>query len=115
MGIYLFGQLKGAVCHDLHHIRCGMLEPFFSKCSVAELVPSIQNKVSRLCDQLDGAGKTGEVINLDECYSAFTTDIMSEYYVSTNPQATTKPSFGPKRCDYIDSWLESKPPQPEVC
>jgi hypothetical protein len=92
--------------HDLHRIRRASLNPFFSKRSVSELVPSILPIIDGLCGRFNEASKTGGPVDLKYCYSALTLDIMNEYCFSTDPHTVAKPDFGRKNFDAIDSFLE---------
>jgi len=82
------------------------LNPFFSKRSVTDLVPSITSLVNRLCDRLRDANKTGQPVNLKYCFAALTLDIINEYCFSTDPETTLKADFGEKEFDDIDSFLK---------
>lgn len=87
-------------------MRRGALNPFFSKRSVLDLVPFIQNIIDKLCDRFDDASKTGEPMDLKYCYAALTLDIMNEYCFSMDSQTVMKPNFGEKSFKDVDSFLE---------
>ena len=48
-------QAIGTVDHDLHRVRRGALNPFFSKRSVLEILPFVQNIIDKLCGRFDDA------------------------------------------------------------
>jgi cytochrome P450 len=65
--------------HELHKMRRGALNPFFSKRMVGKLEPRISSKVEKLCARFRGLAGTGTVIPLHVAASAFTMDVISEY------------------------------------
>lgn len=83
------------------------MNPFFSKRSVNELVPSIEPIVDALCKRFSEASKTAEPVDLKYCFPALTLDIMNEYCFSTDPHTILKPDFGSKGFDDLDSFLET--------
>ncbi|SLM35246.1 cytochrome p450 [Lasallia pustulata] len=95
----------GTVDHDLHRVRRGALNPFFSKRSVVEILPFVQNIIEKLCHRFDAASRTGEPTNLKYSYAALTLDIMNEYCFSTDPQNIMKSDYGRKSLDDVDSFL----------
>lgn len=60
----------GTVDHNLHRIRRGAINPFFSKASVRRLQPVIQEKIKKLISRVDGFGESGEVLNVHLAYMA---------------------------------------------
>lgn len=67
------------VSHNLHRIRRGALNPFFSKRAVASAEPLIWEKVGRLCQRFADAWKRKQVLRLDAAYMALTMDIITHY------------------------------------
>ncbi|KAG4444137.1 hypothetical protein IFR05_000366 [Cadophora sp. M221] len=65
--------------HDHHRLRRNAINPFFSKTNVRKLSPVIQNNVSKLMSRLERLEDTGEPVNLNIVFSAFTSDIIIEY------------------------------------
>ena len=96
----------GTVDHDLHHVRRSALNPFFSKRSVSDLAPFIQNIVDALCARFDDAIKTKEPINLRFAYAVLTIDIMGEYCFSRSYNAVQMPDFNQRSSEDLQVFLE---------
>lgn len=90
----------------MHRIRRGALNPFFSKKSVNELIPTMWKPIHIVCDRLSQACKTKETVNLKYLFSAITLDIMTAYCFSREPNVVLDPDFGRKAHDDLDSFLE---------
>ena len=67
------------VGHDQHRFRRGLLNNYFSKKSVTELSPIIQQKLSMLMQRFQKASQEGNVLHLDDAFNALTGDIISQY------------------------------------
>jgi len=65
--------------HDLHATRRAVLNPMFSKRSIAKLEPFLQERVELLCKRVRAAKESGEVLNLIDVFTAFTGDVIMEY------------------------------------
>lgn len=65
----------------------------------------MQHIFDELCNRFDNASETGEPINLKYAYSAATLDVMNEYCFSEKSKYLSKPDFGRKLFDDIDSFL----------
>lgn len=87
----------GTSGHDLHRLRRGALNRFFSKASVTKLEPMIHTAVEKLCAQLDGHADTGNPIKLNNAFSCMTTDVVTEYAFAKSynflDSATFEPNF----------------------
>ncbi len=81
--------------HELHRIRRGVLENFFSKMSVRKLEPAVQSVVDKLVARLQDAKGTGRVINVDHMFSAFTTDVVTQYSFARPYGYLDEPDFAP--------------------
>jgi cytochrome P450 len=68
-----------AIDHNLHTARRSPLAKFFSKRSIADIQPIIQDKVERVIRKLQLASKDGSVVNLTTLSAAFTADTISHY------------------------------------
>lgn len=68
-----------AVDHDLHQARRNGLTKFFSKRSISNIQPIIQDKVERFIKRLREAHETGSIVNLNTLCAAFTADTISHY------------------------------------
>ncbi|KAI1137896.1 cytochrome P450 [Hypoxylon sp. FL0543] len=65
--------------HDLHRLRRSSLAKFFSRNQIAQLEPRIQELVQRLCDKLLSEAGKNKPLSVQECYSCFTSDVISDY------------------------------------
>ncbi|KAJ4323564.1 hypothetical protein N0V84_004305 [Fusarium piperis] len=68
------------VDHDVHRLRRGILNPYFSKRAVTILEPLINDKVDRLCGRLGESIGQGTPVDLDAAMAALTADIVSIYF-----------------------------------
>ncbi|KAH6674962.1 putative cytochrome P450 [Halenospora varia] len=67
------------VSHDLHRLRRGALNRYFSKASVAKLEPTINQVVQKLCAQIQKHAGSGNAVTLSSAFSCMTTDVVTEY------------------------------------
>ena len=67
-------SIGGAIEHDLHCKRRESLNPFFSKKSVLNFAPQIQDKISQLDDIFSVCQNTNDVVNLSDLYFAFSSE-----------------------------------------
>jgi cytochrome P450 len=65
--------------HDLHRLRRGALNPFFSKRSIVSVEPIIHDKVSRLCALFRQQLLSQRPVELRQAFSSLTLDIISNY------------------------------------
>ncbi|KAI0460035.1 cytochrome P450 [Xylaria acuta] len=72
-------SMFAAVDHDLHQRRRNPLTKFFSKRSISNIQPIIQDKVERVIKKLGEASKDGSLVNLTTLSAAFTADTISHY------------------------------------
>ena len=72
-------SVGGAVGHDLHRKRRESLNPFFSKKSVLNLAPQIQEKTAQLEDTFAASLEKKEIINLSDLYFAFSREQVPLY------------------------------------
>ncbi|KAG8165562.1 hypothetical protein KVR01_004114 [Diaporthe batatas] len=72
-------SMFAAVDHDLHQARRNSLSQFFSKRSITNIQPLIQDKAERVIEKLREASHSGSVVNLNILNSAFTADTISHY------------------------------------
>ncbi|KAK8139345.1 Cytochrome p450 [Apiospora sp. TS-2023a] len=78
----------GTVPHDLHRLRRGALNPFFSKQAIAQHVePQIRSLLAQMCARFEsmkqGTG-SGEVLDVMRPYAALTTDVITRYAFDTS-------------------------------
>jgi cytochrome P450 len=74
----------GTVDHDVHRLRRGSINPFFSKQKVTALQPVIQRLVDKLCTRFEKIRGTGEVVPIECAFDAFTMDVITEYSLDTS-------------------------------
>ncbi len=80
--IGLPGSMIATTGHDHHRFRRGLLNGFFSKRSVLELSPIIQEKESKLMQRFEKAYHDGTILQLVDAFAAFTAftaDLISQY------------------------------------
>jgi cytochrome P450 len=94
----MFGTTTAAVGttgHELHRIRRGALNGFFSKRAVANLVPTIQELIDHGCDLLRRTGAEGRVLNLRDFFAAFSADVIGQVAFGSNYGLLDKKDFEP--------------------
>ncbi|KAE9985723.1 hypothetical protein BLS_005689 [Venturia inaequalis] len=70
----------GSVHHNLHRLRRGALNRFFSKAAIVKIEPLVHTLAQKLCDKLLARSKDGRpAFNISMAYSCFTTDIITRY------------------------------------
>ncbi|KAI0550319.1 putative cytochrome P450 [Xylaria curta] len=69
----------GTVHHNMHRLRRGAMNKFFSKASVTKLEPIIHEKIDKLCRQLMVHVGSRKPIQLNMAFSCFTTDVVTTY------------------------------------
>lgn len=72
-------SMFAAIDHDLHQARRNSLANFFSKRSISNIQPIIQDKAERFIKRLEEASQSGSLANLSTLSSAFTADTISHY------------------------------------
>ncbi|KAF6817883.1 cytochrome p450 [Colletotrichum plurivorum] len=87
------GSSFSTVPHELHRLRRGALNPFFSVRSVARLEPLVRSKVEKLSARFAGATEAGEVVRLDAAFMALTMDVICDYAFTSDRQYLDEPDF----------------------
>ena len=79
--IGLPGQVSifGTALHEIHRLRRSAVESFFSKKSVTEFEPLVQEKVDDLCAALQRYADTQEVLDFGEAFHALALDVISHH------------------------------------
>lgn len=72
-------SMVATVGHDHHRFRRGLLNSFFSKRSVIELLPILHEKESKLMQCFEKAHQEDNVLELGNAFAAFTADLISQY------------------------------------
>ncbi|PLB36812.1 cytochrome P450 [Aspergillus candidus] len=85
----------GTPGHDLHRLRRGAMNRFFSKASVTKLEPMIRKAVEKLCAQLEGHAGSGNPIKMNDAFSCMTTDVVTEYAFAKSYNFLDSPTFQP--------------------
>ncbi|KAK0728747.1 hypothetical protein B0T26DRAFT_849369, partial [Lasiosphaeria miniovina] len=60
------------VPHELHRLRRGAINPFFSVQSVTQLEPLILAKADKLCARFHALASTAEVVRINAAFIALT-------------------------------------------
>lgn len=88
------------VPHDLHRLRRGALNPFFSKRAITKVEPLIVDRIERLCGRFSSVTETNKVIRLDHAYMTLTMDVVTHCCYGTSFDYL-------KEEGYRASWKES--------
>ncbi|KAF2114400.1 putative benzoate 4-monooxygenase cytochrome P450 [Lophiotrema nucula] len=83
------GSMVATVDHEHHRYRRNILSGFFSKRSVNELSPVVEEKVLKLMKRFAIAHREESIMRLDDAFSALASDVITQY------------SFG-KSWDFLD-------------
>ncbi|CAI7625218.1 unnamed protein product [Penicillium pancosmium] len=73
------GSMIATAPHDHHRIRRAILGEFFSRRSILNMTPIIDEYLQKLGDRLGQLHGSKTVIRLDNALNAFTSDIITEY------------------------------------
>ncbi|KAI0889423.1 cytochrome P450 [Annulohypoxylon maeteangense] len=65
--------------HDHHRLRRSPLIKFFSKPQIAQYESHVRGHAQRLCDKIIVEGAKHEPFEIQDAYSSFTSDVISEY------------------------------------
>ena len=79
-GFAVPNSVAATVDHAHHRSRRGYMNPYFSKRSIISMEPMIHERISALCNRLEGALKEGSMISLDKAFSAMTADIITNRF-----------------------------------
>ncbi|KAF9886373.1 hypothetical protein FE257_011518 [Aspergillus nanangensis] len=96
-----------AVEHEQHKILRSHMNPFFSMARVRRLEPTIQALVDKLCQRLREWKGTGASINIQYAYTAFATDVVTEYTMGPGHLYLDAPDFVPMWSDTISGIAKS--------
>jgi cytochrome P450 len=73
------GSMVATVDHDHHRYRRNILSGFFSKRSVNELSPVVEEKVLKLMQRFATAHREESIMRLDDAFSALASDVITQY------------------------------------
>ncbi|GAW20126.1 hypothetical protein ANO14919_096220 [Xylariales sp. No.14919] len=80
--------------HRHHRVRRSAVSPFFSKQRITGITEYISSKAQRLCDRLETEYKThGQPVNLNQCLTALTFDIITHYVFAHSFEYMERPNF----------------------
>lgn len=65
--------------HQTHHFRRRILGSYFSKRSISDSQPLIQQRIEQLLQKLEEAHNEGSVVNLTPAFAALTAEVISHY------------------------------------
>ncbi|KAL4895287.1 cytochrome P450 [Aspergillus ambiguus] len=72
-------SMVSTVGHEHHRFRRNILNSFFSKRSVLELSPLIEERVQKLMERFEGFHSSGSVVRMDDAFAALTSDVITAY------------------------------------
>jgi cytochrome P450 len=84
-------------------VRRAAVSPFFSKTNVRKLEPIIQEKVAKLLARMQELEGTGQPIDINTAYSAFTSDVIVEYAFGESHNYLDRPDFNKDFFNMMDS------------
>lgn len=79
--------------HDLHALRRGALNPFFSKRNIGEFQSVIREKVELLCKNIAKCKSNGKEFRLNIAFSAFAGDVITQYALGMCYDHLDSPGF----------------------
>ncbi|MCJ1352893.1 MAG: hypothetical protein MMC33_002877 [Icmadophila ericetorum] len=104
------GSIFGSISDEQHRLRRQALNPFFSKKSIVNIEPQIQEKVDKFCSRLLEHSGSKEPLNLGACYTALTLDVISDYAYGQPLGLLDLSDFGSKWREMIKMSLECMAP-----
>ena len=106
----MFGNSEsvfGTLPHEHHRLRRQVLNPYFSKRSVAKLEPMIVRVIENLCRRFRERHDSGEPVNLRHAYAALTMDVITEYSFSSSYGCVDAPDFARAWPEIMDDVSEA--------
>ncbi|TVY28782.1 Cyrochrome P450 monooxygenase [Lachnellula hyalina] len=85
----------GSIDHDIHRMRRGVINLFFSKASVRRLQPVIQERVDQLLSRIKGFKVSGKRLTISLAYVALSSDVIADYSFGRRPQRLEQEDFDP--------------------
>jgi cytochrome P450 len=86
---------------DMHRIRRGALNPFFSRKMVLELEGIVQNKAGKLIALAKRASEIGQALNLHYAFRSVSVDVITEYAFGQSYDLLDRPDLGEKFFEMI--------------
>ncbi|KAF2733104.1 putative P450 monooxygenase [Polyplosphaeria fusca] len=87
------GSMISTVPHDLHRKRRAPIATYFSQQAIRQFDPVIRSKLDILCSKYEEYMKRSEPANMEFSYTAFTTDIITEYAFGASFGFLEQPGF----------------------
>ncbi|KAH8896733.1 cytochrome P450 [Thozetella sp. PMI_491] len=81
--------------HDLHRVRRGAMNKFFSRSLMLNLEGDIRELAAQLCDKLIRNPTRGRPFDLTSAYSCYTSDVISAYCFGTSLGFVAQPDWEP--------------------
>lgn len=103
------GSVASTTQHDLHRVRRGALNPFFSKKAVMALEDDTRNKVDLLCEKIGDYAAEGRVLDLGTAFTAVTLDVITQYCYDACLNCLKEPGFAPHWKKLMSGLFESVP------
>jgi cytochrome P450 len=104
------GAAIATVSHEVHRMRRAAMNRYFSKESVRRLEPILSANFEKLVEKLGEFKRTGQPVNVNLPFSAFTSDIITEYCFGESHRWLDKPGFNAKFIDMMASVHEMAAP-----
>ena len=95
------------VPHDLHRVRRAAVSSYFSKQSVIKLEPVIKGAVQTLCSRIEEYRRSRKPLNFSHAFSAFTTDVVTEYCFGISNNFLAHPDFAPDMYDAVTGFVRA--------
>jgi cytochrome P450 len=90
------GSVASTVQHDLHRLRRGALNPFFSKKAVTALQEITRNKVDEMCMRMKDYSGQDKILDLGTAFTAVTLDVITKYCYDSCLNCVSQPDFAPQ-------------------
>ena len=92
---------------DLHRLRRGALNPFFSKKRITEFQPVIRNKIDKLCQKIAQLQEKGSELHWHKAMAAYAGDVISEYSFARSYDHLDSPDFSENYYEPLHAACES--------
>ncbi|KAK2768340.1 hypothetical protein FQN54_000194 [Arachnomyces sp. PD_36] len=97
----------GTEDHNVHRLRRGVMNPFFSKQRISRLEPVIQAQVQKLCERIIDFNKANAAVPISLGFSCLTTDIITEYVMTQSFHYLDAPDWLPQWPKTLQSTAET--------
>jgi cytochrome P450 len=83
----------GTSDHDLHRIRRGAQQGYFTQANVARFDPTLNKIVQKLVSRIREFRETGQPVNLSDAYRSLATDVVTEFSFHESYNRLSSPDF----------------------